>query len=125
MTKLFAYYFLSPILIGRHPHPSLEGAVEMGDVIDVLNIAILIHIFRIKNPLMWRIGHYQCGFATAKGRTDRVNEAFTRTPSRRFLLRTLRLRHRLCLRRQMGEDEMASGRCWAISLIRCISRIIR
>ena len=52
MTKLFAYYFLSPILIGRHPHPSLEGTVEMGDVIDVLNIAILIHIFRIKNPLI-------------------------------------------------------------------------
>lgn len=50
MTKLFAYYFLSPILIGRHPHPSLEGAVEMGDVIDVLNIATVIHIFRIKNP---------------------------------------------------------------------------
>lgn len=39
--KLFAYYFLRPILIGRHPYPSLKGAVEMGDVIEATLVAAL------------------------------------------------------------------------------------
>lgn len=41
MTKLFACNFLRPILIGRHPYPSLEGAVEMGDVIEAALVAAL------------------------------------------------------------------------------------
>ena len=41
MTKLFACKFLRPILIGRHPYPSLEGAVEMGDVIEAALVAAL------------------------------------------------------------------------------------